>query len=108
MAETVRPVIPLQGPLDATVTVPGSKSLTNRALACAALAEGTSTLTGALAADDTEAMATALAALGAGVEQADGGTRLTVTGTGGRLRPGPLALDMRQSGTTARFLAPVV
>ncbi|HKE74793.1 MAG TPA: 3-phosphoshikimate 1-carboxyvinyltransferase [Acidimicrobiales bacterium] len=103
-----RAVVPPAGPLDATVTVPGSKSLTNRALACAALADGTSTLTGALAADDTDAMATALAALGAGVERADGGTRLTVAGTGGRLRPGPLALDMRQSGTTARFLAPVV
>lgn len=110
MAEQVAPraVAPLAGPLDVTVTVPGSKSLTNRALACAALAAGTSTLTGALAADDTEAMATALGALGAGIERREAGTRLTVTGTGGRLRPGPLALDMRQSGTAARFLAPVV
>jgi 3-phosphoshikimate 1-carboxyvinyltransferase len=108
MAETARAVTPLAGPLDAVVGVPGSKSLTNRALACAALAEGTSTVTGALVADDTEAMATALATLGAGIERAEGGTRLTVAGTGGRLRPGPLDLDMRQSGTTARFLAPVV
>lgn len=108
MADAARAVAPPAGPLDATVAVPGSKSLTNRALACAALAEGTSTLRGALVADDTDAMATALAVLGAEIERGDGGTRLTVGGTGGRLRPGPLALDVRQSGTTARFLAPVV
>jgi 3-phosphoshikimate 1-carboxyvinyltransferase len=107
MAEPARAVAPLAGPLDATVTVPGSKSLTNRALVCAALAEGTSTVSGALVADDTAAMATALAALGAGIEGTDP-TILAVTGTGGRLRPGPLDLDMRMSGTTARFLAPVV
>jgi 3-phosphoshikimate 1-carboxyvinyltransferase len=109
MAEPAREVAPLAGPLDAEVRVPGSKSLTNRALVCAALAEGTSTITGALVADDSEAMATALAALGAGITPDPGDpTRLTVAGTGGRLRPGPLDLDMRQSGTTARFLAPVV
>ena len=39
MAEPARAVAPLAGPLDATVTVPGSKSLTNRALVCAALAD---------------------------------------------------------------------
>jgi 3-phosphoshikimate 1-carboxyvinyltransferase len=107
-AEPARPVAPLAGPLDAEVRVPGSKSLTNRALVCAALADGTSTVTGALVADDSEAMATALAVLGAGIApDPDDPARLTVAGTGGRLRPGPLALDMRQSGTTARFLAPV-
>jgi 3-phosphoshikimate 1-carboxyvinyltransferase len=109
MAEPDRAVAPLAGPLDAEVAVPGSKSLTNRALVCAALAEGTSTITGALVADDSAAMATALAALGAGIAPDPGDpTRLTVAGTGGRLRPGPVALDMRQSGTAARFLAPVV
>ena len=109
MAEAARAVAPLAGPLDAEVTVPGSKSLTNRALVCAALADGRSTIAGALVADDTAAMATALAALGAGIAPQPGDpTRLTVAGTGGRLRPGPLDLDMRQSGTTARFLAPVV
>jgi 3-phosphoshikimate 1-carboxyvinyltransferase len=104
----VRAVEPLRGPVDATVTVPGSKSLTNRALVCAALAAGTSVLDGVLVADDTLAMAEALARLGATVEL-DGATRrATVTGTGGRLRPGPVALDMRLSGTTSRFLLPVV
>ncbi|HEX8803558.1 MAG TPA: hypothetical protein VF743_05180, partial [Acidimicrobiales bacterium] len=67
-----RAVEPVTGPLDATVRVPGSKSLTNRALVCAALAGGAgatlSVVDGALFADDTEAMAAALRALGAGVE----------------------------------------
>jgi 3-phosphoshikimate 1-carboxyvinyltransferase len=101
-------VAPIDHPLDATVTVPGSKSLTNRALVCAALADGTSTIDGALVADDAVAMRDALAALGAGIEVADGGRRLRVTGTGGRLAPGPVALDVRLSGTTSRFLLPVV
>jgi 3-phosphoshikimate 1-carboxyvinyltransferase len=103
-----RAVAPLAGPLDATVAVPGSKSLTNRALVCAALADGTSTLDGALVADDTEAMRTALATLGAAIDEHPSSGRLTVAGTGGRLRPGPLALDVRLSGTTSRFLLPVV
>jgi 3-phosphoshikimate 1-carboxyvinyltransferase len=103
-----RPVTPAAGPLDATVGIPGSKSLTNRALVCAALAEGTSTVDGALVADDSEAMRTALAGLGAGIARDPSSGRLLVTGTGGRLRPGPLALDMRLSGTTSRFLLPVV
>jgi 3-phosphoshikimate 1-carboxyvinyltransferase len=111
----VRAVEPIGGPLDATVSLPGSKSLTNRALLCAALADGVSAIDGALLADDTEAMASALGALGAGIAPAPNGregggtpTRLTVTGTGGDLAPGPLALDLRLSGTSSRFLLPVV
>jgi 3-phosphoshikimate 1-carboxyvinyltransferase len=103
---------PIVGPLDATVTVPGSKSLTNRALVCAALAEGTSLIEGALVADDTEAMAEALRRLGAGIEPVPGAPgaagRLAVCGTGGALRPGPVSLDARSSGTTSRFLLPVL
>ena len=104
----VRLVEPIDHPLDATVTVPGSKSLTNRALLCAALAEGASTIDNALVADDSVAMREALAALGAGLDVDDALARVTVTGTGGRLRPGPLDLDMRLSGTTSRFLLPAV
>ena len=109
----VRAVEPIEGPLDATVSLPGSKSLTNRALLCAALADGVSAIDGALLADDTEAMASALRALGASVAPAPNGregggvgapTRLTVTGTGGDLAPGPLNLDLRLSGTSSRFL----
>jgi 3-phosphoshikimate 1-carboxyvinyltransferase len=103
-----RPVEPLAGPLDATVRVPGSKSLTNRALVCAALAEGPSLIEGALVADDTEAMAEALRSLGAAIDWRPPPGCVAVTGTGGALRPGPLELDLRLSGTTSRFLLPVV
>jgi 3-phosphoshikimate 1-carboxyvinyltransferase len=104
----VRAVEPIEGPLDATVRPPGSKSLTNRALLCAALAEGVSEIEGALAADDTEAMAVALGALGADVAPNPPSGPLTVMGTGGDLAPGPLELDLRLSGTASRFLLPVV
>ena len=105
------PIEPAAGPLDATVRVPGSKSLTNRALVCAALAQGTSWLTGALIADDTEAMMSCLRRLGADVDvdvAADGSTTVEVVGVGGRLAEGPLDLDVRLSGTTARFVLPVL
>lgn len=103
-----RPVAPIGHPLDATVTVPGSKSLTNRALVCAALAGGTSTIHGALVADDSLAMRVALGILGAQIDHDPATGDVTVGGTGGRLRPGPAELDMRLSGTTSRFLLPVV
>jgi 3-phosphoshikimate 1-carboxyvinyltransferase len=90
---------------DAVVRVPGSKSITNRAVLCAAMAEGTSVLTGVLQADDTDAMVAAVQQLGAKVE-ADG-TTLTITGTGGRL-PAEADIWANLSGTTARFLAPVL
>ena len=60
-------IVPLELPPNATVTLPGSKSITNRALICAALASGETTLTGALFADDTEAMVEAVRSLGAEV-----------------------------------------
>jgi 3-phosphoshikimate 1-carboxyvinyltransferase len=98
-------VTPAPGPLDASVRPPGSKSLTNRALVCAALAPGRSVIRGALAADDTEAMIEGLRALGVAIE-VDGveGDELRVDG--GSLRAGDV--DARQSGTTARFLLPVL
>ena len=100
-------VRPLEGPLDAVVAIPGSKSLTNRALVCAALAEGSSELVGALAADDTFAMVDGLRGLGVAVRSAGGGTILEVEGCAGR-PPAELALiDARSSGTTGRFLVPV-
>jgi 3-phosphoshikimate 1-carboxyvinyltransferase len=105
-----RPVEPVDGPLDVTVRVPGSKSLTNRALVCAALAGGTSWLTGALLADDTEAMMSCLRRLGADVDVDVVGedNTIEVVGVGGNLPEGPLDLDVRLSGTTARFLLPVL
>jgi 3-phosphoshikimate 1-carboxyvinyltransferase len=97
---------PFPSPPRGSVRVPGSKSLTNRALVCALLADGTSVLTGALDADDTRAMAAAVSALGARVQWE--GTTIAVDGTGGALTPGPIEIHVRDSGTCARFLAPVL
>ncbi|MGI8755904.1 MAG: 3-phosphoshikimate 1-carboxyvinyltransferase [Acidimicrobiales bacterium] len=104
------PVEPVDGPLDAVVTVPGSKSITNRALVCAALAEGTSTLDAALFADDTEAMVGVLRAVGLDVAVDPAAERITVVGCGGQLPTHEAGgdIDVRQSGTTARFALPML
>jgi 3-phosphoshikimate 1-carboxyvinyltransferase len=98
---------PLAVAPDADVVLPGSKSITNRALVCAALAEGRSTLRGALFADDTEAMLGVLDGLGV-VADADPETAtIVVEGCGGEL-PGIAAeVSANQSGTTARFAVPL-
>lgn len=96
---------PVAGRIDAVVTVPGSKSITNRALLCAALAAGTSRLEGVLFADDTDAMLGCVSALGASVEIDRARCVVTVQGTGGRILDPQTPLDARQSGTTARFIA---
>ncbi|MBK5332210.1 MAG: 3-phosphoshikimate 1-carboxyvinyltransferase [Ilumatobacteraceae bacterium] len=98
-------VIPLLHPIDAVVVVPGSKSIANRALICAALAEGTSTFSNLPDGDDTEAMLTCLELLGIGVGRAESDVgSTTVQGTGGVLAPGPIALPTRLAGTTSRFI----
>jgi 3-phosphoshikimate 1-carboxyvinyltransferase len=96
------------------VRVPGSKSITNRALALAALAQGTTTLTGALFADDTQRMMDCLRALGFVVDADAAAERITVEGTGGII-PSPgtrgtrvAELFVGNSGTTARFITPLV
>jgi len=98
-----RLIEPVQGPLDADVTVPGSKSATNRALLIAALAGGASRLRGALASDDTAAMIHCLRRCAVEIDidgdEIDVIARRPPTGE-------PIVLDARQSGTTARFLAP--
>ena len=88
--------------LDATVTVPGSKSITNRALLLAALADGASTLTGALAADDTRAFSAALRSLGFVVEEEASGWR--VQGADGRIPAPEAEVYCAEAGTAARFL----
>ncbi|MFO0689838.1 MAG: 3-phosphoshikimate 1-carboxyvinyltransferase [Myxococcota bacterium] len=95
------PIAP-RGPLSGTVAVPGSKSITNRALLLAALASGESVLSGGLESDDTVVMRQALAALGVPVEQS--GTTWRVAGQGGRFALPAHPLDCGNSGTTARFL----
>ena len=101
-------VEPLSQPPDAVVSVPGSKSLTNRALLCAALADGTSRVTGALVADDSAAMIDALGRLGMAIDLDDAGGTVSVRGRAGTLPHGPLTIDCRSAATVARFLTPVL
>lgn len=101
-------IVPFAGSLDADVRLPGSKSITNRALVAAALAVGESHLDGVLFADDTEAMLGGLDALGI-VAPADRRARtVDVVGCGGTLDADGSLVDARLSGTTSRFLLPVL
>lgn len=90
------------GPVDAVVRLPGSKSVTNRALVLGALAHGTTTVRAPLRARDTTLMAAALRALGASVT--DSGDDWVVSAG-----PGPTAahIDLGNAGTVARFVPPV-
>ncbi|CAB5078834.1 MAG: 3-phosphoshikimate 1-carboxyvinyltransferase [Actinobacteria bacterium] len=101
-------IVPFKGPIDAVVTPPGSKSITNRSLLIAALASGESVLRGALLAEDTHAMIDCVEALGARVERSADDLALTITGIGGELANAGPDFFARQSGTTARFMAAVL
>ncbi len=120
---------PLERPPVAVIELPGSKSHTNRALLCAALADGESVLDRVLIADDTEAMLGVIESLGAVVDRRPDGT-VVIDGSaphgprsdglsGGAASNGPLdspehvsrqIVDVRtrQSGTTSRFVLPVL
>jgi 3-phosphoshikimate 1-carboxyvinyltransferase len=97
---------PLDGPLSAVVEVPGSKSVANRALVCAALAGGESHLVGLPSGDDTAAMLDCLQLLGVGVRAGAERDAVVVAGVASpqALRPGPITLPCRLAGTTSRFL----
>jgi 3-phosphoshikimate 1-carboxyvinyltransferase len=95
------PIRPIAAP-DASVAVPGSRSITNRALVCAALADGVSRLRGWLRSDDTDAMRDGLERLGVAI--AEEGDDLSVRGAAGRFAIPLRPLDCRASGTTMRFL----
>ncbi|MEX2291679.1 MAG: 3-phosphoshikimate 1-carboxyvinyltransferase [Mycobacteriales bacterium] len=95
-----------RGPLQAVVALPGSKSVTNRALVLAALADGRSTVRRPLHSRDTELMAAALRNLGVDVTDTDDGDWL-VDGVAGPLQPRVDTLDVGNAGTVARFLPPV-
>ncbi|QAY63304.1 3-phosphoshikimate 1-carboxyvinyltransferase [Xylanimonas allomyrinae] len=92
------------GPLAARVEIPGSKSLTNRLLVLAALADGPGTLRGALRSRDADLMIGALRTLGVGIEQGDAPSTLHVTP--GRLK-GDVDIFTGLAGTVMRFLPPV-
>ena len=99
----IQKIHPIERRVDADVSVPGSKSYTNRALLIAALADGRSRLTGTLESDDTRHMAGALSALGVRIE-IKGESILIVDGAGGRVPVPSAKLFVGNSGTAARFL----
>ena len=111
-------IVPLEKPVHAEITVPGSKSITNRALILAALAEGEVTLQGALWSEDTQIMVECLQELGFMVNVAPDPNEfcnrtITVYGKGGVVPPGgteqqPLELFVGNAGTAARFLSAFV
>jgi 3-phosphoshikimate 1-carboxyvinyltransferase len=99
-------IVPTRAPLHGRVSPPGSKSITNRALLLAALAKGTSRLTGALKSLDTELMAAALRQMGVTVEEPDA-TSFLVTSSG-RLSAPNQPLVLGNAGTATRFLTAAV
>jgi 3-phosphoshikimate 1-carboxyvinyltransferase len=103
---------PVTKPVDATVRVPGSKSITNRALVLAALSSRDSAvvfLSNALQSDDTEAMSAALKALGFDVgHYPDGGPETVSNPTASEVPTATADLIVGGSGTTMRFLAALV
>ena len=111
-------IVPLTHPVRADITVPGSKSITNRALVLAALADGETTLQGALWSEDTQVMVDCLQELGymVNVEQDPNEScnrTITVYGLGGKVPRGgsveqPMELFVGNAGTAARFLAAMV
>jgi 3-phosphoshikimate 1-carboxyvinyltransferase len=94
------------GPVIADVAVPPSKSIANRALICAALADGESEITGVAPGDDTSAMLDCLDRLGipVAVSKRDGNLVGAVMGSAGNLSAGPITLPTRLAGTTSRFI----
>ena len=95
---------PVAQPLHAVVRVPGSKSLTNRALIVAALADGHTRLRDALFSDDSRYCAEALSALGFAVTRDAAAQTVDITGQGGRLPADRAELFVGNAGTAARFL----
>jgi 3-phosphoshikimate 1-carboxyvinyltransferase len=102
-----RLITPVKAPIRGVAVVPGSKSVTNRALALAALSDGVTALTGALFADDTLRMRECLTALGFVVEAEETSQTMTVQGRGGIISATAAELFVGNSGTTARFVTPL-
>lgn len=105
--EEVR-ITPLGRPVDAQVFVPGSKSVTNRALVVAALADGTSKIRNSLFSEDSYWLMDALARLGFEVRADSAAGEITVRGRGGALPGGNAEVSVGNAGTAARFLPPVL
>ncbi len=104
----VRKIVPLSVPPDAAIKIPGSKSLTNRALVLAALAHGSSRLTNALSSDDTIVMVESLRRLGFNLQVDGQALSIGVEGQGGIIPAKTAELFVGGAGTAARFLTAVV
>lgn len=100
--------MPAGGPVCGSIRPPGSRSLTNRALVVAALADGTSDLAEAGLSDDTRICAEALRTLGIPVSLDEARRTLRVEGCAGRVPPGPREINTGDSGTATRFMTALV
>ena len=98
-------ITPIQHALNATIGVPGSKSLTNRALLIAALANEKTHLTNALFSDDSKYFAKALQTLGFDIQLNEADREMIVTGLGGKIPAKKAELFIGNAGTAARFLS---
>lgn len=103
MPET-KTISPALGPVAGSIQPPGSKSITNRALICAALADGTSNLTGVLDSDDTQVMLDSLNRLGFGVTHDPVAGTVQISGADGSVPNRSAELFVGNSGTSVRFL----
>lgn len=92
------------GPLGGVARTPGSKSLANRYLTCAALADGTTTLRGVSCSDDVRAMLDGLKTLGIDVAADEARETVTIRGCAGNIRVDEADLDVGHAGTAMRFL----
>jgi 3-phosphoshikimate 1-carboxyvinyltransferase len=97
-------ITPLTNRLDARVSMPGSKSITNRAMLLAALAQGRSVLDSVLISEDTRYMSEALRQLGFSVEIDEEAHRITIGGRGGTIPTHGAELFVGGAGTVMRFL----
>jgi len=102
--EAIAEIIPISHALRASVRVPGSKSMTNRALLVAALAEGSTVLRNALFSDDSSYFARALSQLGFNIALDPTHAEMIVTGQGGFIPAQTAELFIGNAGTAARFL----
>jgi 3-phosphoshikimate 1-carboxyvinyltransferase len=102
------PILPFTKPVRGSVTLPGSKSITNRALILAALGTKTVTLRGALFSRDSRIMIAALQALGFAVVTDEAALTITITGRGGEIPVREAKIEVGNAGTAARFLTAFV
>lgn len=102
------PIIPFTGPVRGGVTLPGSKSITNRALILAALGPTTVTLRNALFSRDTRIMIAALRTLGFEITADESALTITITGGGGKIPQRDAPIEVGNAGTAARFLTALV